>query len=156
MIFGNLNNTGHEATFPEPVKKALAYLKENDMMAMQAGVYEIDGKMMYVQVIDTNTNHKENKRPEVHKNYVDLQYSPAGNEMIGFVPDLGSFISQEGYIEERDILFYDQVENEVFLNMTSGSFAVFFPWDVHRPACAVNEPAPIRKIVMKLHMSLFK
>lgn len=156
MIFGNLMNPGKETAYPEPVKRALDYLKANDMLAMEAGVYEIDGKMMYVQVIDTNTNLIENKRPEVHRNYVDLQYSPAGNELIGYVPDLGEFNSSEGYLEERDILFYDHVENEVFLNMTQGSFAVFFPWDVHRPACAMGHPAPVRKIVMKIHMSLFE
>lgn len=156
MIFGNLNNQGIEATYPEPVKIALNYLNANDMLAMSAGVYELDGKRMYVQVIDTTTNLIENKRPEVHRNYVDLQYSPAGNELIGFVPDLGNFKSSEGYQEDRDIMFYDHVENEVFLNMTAGSFAVFFPWDVHRPACAMGEPASVRKIVMKLHMSLFE
>lgn len=155
MIFGNLNNTGNEAAYPEPVKRALDYLKANDMLAMEAGVYELDGRKMYVQVIDTSTNLIENKRPEVHRDYVDLQYSPAGNEQIGYVPDLGKFISSEGYLAEKDIMFYDQVENEVFLNMTEGSFAVFFPWDVHRPACAMDQPASIRKIVMKLHMSLF-
>lgn len=156
MIFGNLYNQGNEATYPEPVKSALNYLKANDMLAMEAGVYELDGKKMYVQVIDTATNLIENKRPEVHRSYVDLQYAPMGNEMIGFVPDLGKFNSSEGYQEDRDIMFYDHVENEVFLNMTAGSFAVFFPWDVHRPACAMGEPTSIRKIVMKLHMSLFE
>jgi beta-galactosidase beta subunit len=53
MIFGNLNNTGNEAAYPEPVKRALNYLKANDMLAMEAGVYELDGRKMYVQVIDT-------------------------------------------------------------------------------------------------------
>jgi YhcH/YjgK/YiaL family protein len=87
---------------------------------------------------------------------VDLQFSPAGNERIGFVPDNGKNNSPEGYLVERDIQFYEKVEDEVFLNMTAGSFAVFFPWDVHRPGCAVHEPAPIRKVVIKIHMSLFE
>jgi len=40
--------------------------------------------------------------------------------------------------------------------MEAGSFAVFFPWDIHRPACAINEPASIRKVVVKIRLSLFE
>lgn len=155
MIFGNLHTPGNENIYPEPVRRALNYLKSNDMAAMEAGVYDIEGKNLYVQVLNVVTDEAKNKKPEVHRNYVDLQFSPAGNERIGFVPDNGKNNSPEGYLEERDIQFYESVEDEVFLNMTAGSFAVFFPWDVHRPGCAVHEPAPIRKVVIKIHMSLF-
>ena len=35
--------------------------------------------------------------------------------------------------------------------MTPGTYAVFFPWDVHIPAIEVNgESAAIRKIVLKV------
>lgn len=155
MIFGNLMNSGEQVTYPAPVNLALDYLRTHDMMSMEPGVYEIKGRDLYVQVIDAQTNLPDQKRPEVHKYYVDLQYSPAGNEKIGFTPDLGAYQSVEGYNEEKDIMFYEEVDHEVFLKMTPGCFAVFFPWDIHRPACAVDEPALIRKIVVKIHKSLF-
>ena len=34
--------------------------------------------------------------------------------------------------------------------MQPGSYAMFFPWDVHIPAIQVEEPAKIRKIVIKV------
>ena len=34
--------------------------------------------------------------------------------------------------------------------MQPGSYAMFFPWDVHIPAIQVDAPAPIRKIVVKV------
>ena len=35
--------------------------------------------------------------------------------------------------------------------MTVGTYAIYFPWDVHIPAVqAGDSPAPIRKIVIKV------
>lgn len=156
MIFGNLNNHGLGTAYPEPVEKVLQLLKEQDYGTMPAGVYEIQGRDLYIQVVDTKTDYIENKKPEVHKNYVDVQYLPFGNERIGFAYDHGGYAVREDKLEEKDILYYVTVENETFLNMEAGSFAVFFPWDIHRPNCAVETPAEIRKIVVKVKMSLFE
>jgi YhcH/YjgK/YiaL family protein len=156
MIFGNLNHIGQHNTYPAPVIRALEYLKAHDFVSMAPGVYEIEGKELYVQVIDAQTDYPQNKKPEVHRQYVDLQFSPAGNELIGFVPENGKNVVREDLLEARDLLFYTLVENEMFLKMDAGNFAVFFPWDVHRPACAVGEPAPVRKVVVKIKLSLFE
>jgi biofilm protein TabA len=155
MIFGNLDNYGNKETLPAPVAKALEYLKAHDFKTMAAGVYEIDGKDMYAQVIDAQSDLPRNKKPEVHRKYVDLQFSPAGNELIGFVPDNGKNTIAEELLAERDIIFYTEVQNETFLRMDAGNFAVFFPWDVHRPACASGTPGPLRKVVVKILLSLF-
>lgn len=39
---------------------------------------------------------------------------------------------------------------EPMLLMTPGTYAVFFPEDVHRPFCQAGEPAGIKKIVVKI------
>ena len=64
-------------------------------------------------------------------------------------------ISEEG-LEQRDVRFYAAMENESMLTMSHGSFAVFFSSDVHRPGCAVNQPEPIRKVVVKIRASLLQ
>lgn len=52
----------------------------------------------------------------------------------------------------RDIKFYKNNANarEGVIEMQVGSYAMFFPWDVHIPAIQVGEPAYIRKIVLKV------
>jgi len=40
------------------------------------------------------------------------------------------------------------------LYMTPGSFAILLPNDVHRPCCAVDQPMPIRKVVVKVRVAL--
>jgi YhcH/YjgK/YiaL family protein len=39
--------------------------------------------------------------------------------------------------------------------MNPGDFAIFFPSDVHRPACEVSGPETIRKVVVKVRFALF-
>jgi YhcH/YjgK/YiaL family protein len=156
MFFGNLNQVGIETIYPPPIRTALEYLKTHDCTTMQPGVYEIDGKNLYAQVMDAQTDTVDRKKPEIHRQYVDLQYAPGGNEKIGVAVDSGKNIVAENLFEERDILFYKEVPNESFITMEAGSFAVFFPWDIHRPACAINEPATIRKVVVKIRLSLFE
>lgn len=155
MIFGNLKHSGQSSAYPPPVVKVLELLKAKDYGYLPAGIYEIEGRDLYIQVIDTKTDIIENKKPEVHRDYVDVQYSPFGNERIGYAYDHGGYEVREDKLSEKDILYYTNVDHETFLHMEAGSFAVFFPWDIHRPNCAVEAPAEIRKVVVKVHLSLF-
>ena len=45
---------------------------------MEPGVYEIEGKKMYAQVFDAETEPAEKKRPEVHENFLDVQFLESG------------------------------------------------------------------------------
>ena len=53
---------------------------------MEPGVYEIQGKDIYAQVFDAETGSVEEKRPESHKNYLDVQFLASGEEKLGFTP----------------------------------------------------------------------
>ncbi|MEE6081785.1 YhcH/YjgK/YiaL family protein, partial [Avibacterium paragallinarum] len=52
-----------------------------------------------------------------------------------------------------DILFYQSAKNESELVMRKGNFAIFFPEDIHRPACIDDNPCQIRKVVVKIALS---
>ena len=58
--------------------------------------------------------------------------------------------------DERDLIFYKEVENEGFITSTPGCFCVFFPTDVHRPQVADGEPIKVRKVVVKVSVDLLK
>ena len=56
----------------------------------------------------------------------------------------------------RDICFYENnsAVREGIIPLEVGTFAVYFPWDVHIPAIAVDDtPAKIRKIVIKVPLA---
>lgn len=152
MIFTSINTIDDCRVYPEALKKAIDYLKTHDLVNMETGVYEIEGRDIFVQVLDVVTGPVEEKRPESHKEYVDIQFLAAGEEKLGFTPYLDKYEVDE-YIKERDLIFYKSVENEGFINAVPGCVAMFFPHDIHRPAVAVGEPMTIRKIVVKVRMA---
>lgn len=157
MIFGNVKDL--DSTFawlPAPLKTAVEHLRNTDFLALQPGNYELQGRDIYVQVIDMTTKHFAETRPEVHRQYIDVQFLCRGAEKIGVASDTGENKMAEDLLAQRDLLFYEDMQNESTLTMTPGSFAVFFPSDVHRPGCASMEPSAIRKVVIKVRVSLLE
>ncbi len=157
MIFGNIKD--YESGFawlPQPFKTVIEHLKQTDFQALPVGNYDLQGKDIYVQVFDMTTKPFAETRPEVHRQYADVQFSVCGCEQIGVASDDGSNAVAEDLLAERDLLFYADVQDEATLTMRPGSFAVFMPSDVHRPGGAIDGPEPIRKVVLKVRVALLQ
>jgi YhcH/YjgK/YiaL family protein len=154
VIYGNLENLGDITIYPAPIQKAIKYLMDTDLANIEAGVYEIQGRDMYAQIMDIETAFREYKKPEVHRKYIDVQYLVSGKEKIGFAVDTFRNTEIDAYSEEKDILFYEECEGESELLMLPGNFAVFFPNIVHRPGCSYGEEAKIRKVVIKINKEI--
>lgn len=152
MIYGNINNIGKLSAYPKIIQRALQYIEQNDFKSMEPGKYEIEGKDFFVQVSDTKADIIKNKRPEVHVNYLDIQFTPDGEEIFGFATDTGTNEIDEDLLAVKDVKYYKRAENEAFIKTKPGDFFVFFPWDVHRPGCVEEGPKTIRKVVIKINM----
>ena len=151
MIYGHIGNLGAARHWmPAPLQRALDCLETTDFAALAPGRHELEGEDAFFQVIDLTTRSMDQNRPEVHRTYIDVQFLVRGSEKIGFAADDGSNAVASDMLKERDLLLYEDVENESFIDMVPGSFAVFFPNDVHRPACMVDGPCAIRKVVVKV------
>ena len=162
MIYGNVNNEFFEqqaAVLPKPLKEALFYLKDIDLVHHETGAFptEIGGVPMILQVMDLETKTRATCYPEVHRKYVDLQlFISGGPEVSTFFTDRGEETVKDDQLNTpRDILFYEnrpetaKLEGSVI--MEPGSYAIYFPWDVHIPGqCDANGPAKYRKIVLKV------
>ena len=114
MIFSSIYAKDDAKKYPNAIQTALDYLKTHDFTAMETGVYEIQGKDIYAQVMDAQTGAVEEKRPEVHEKFVDVQFLASGKEKLGFTPDTGKYEVDERF-DERDLIFYKSVENEGFI-----------------------------------------
>lgn len=100
MISGNIKEAGNPSILPEPLQRALRYLKENDLTVHETGRFALDGDKMILQVIDQNTAPREALRPEVHRRYIDVQFLAAGGpERIGWYPDLGDNEIEENLLD---------------------------------------------------------
>lgn len=152
MIFGHISNE-NPCNLPEAIQRALQFLRSTDFSQQEAGEVEIDERDIYAQIIDMTTRPKAENRPEVHRRYIDIQFLAWGEEIIGVAADCGNNKISESLLAERDIIFYHGAENESEITMTPGSYAIFFPQDVHRPACIKNKATPIRKVVVKVALT---
>lgn len=164
MIFGNVNNEFFEqqaAVLPKPLKEALHQLKCMDLAHHETGAFptEIAGVPMILQVMDLETKPRAACYPEIHRKYVDLQlFISGGPEVSTFFTDGGEETVREDLLASpRDILYYENrpetaaMEGSVI--MEPGSYAIYFPWDVHIPGqCDAKGPAGYRKIVLKVPM----
>lgn len=152
MLFGHIAQP-NPCRLPAAIETTLEFLRTTDFRVLPPGVVEIDGKNIYAQIIDLTTRPEEEIRPEVHRQYLDIQFLAWGEEKIGLAIDTGNNVISESLLTERDIIFYHDSQNEFFFDMVPGSYAIFFPQDVHRPGCNKLRSTPIRKIVVKVALS---
>lgn len=162
MIYGNVKNEKIEeqiAILPKALQSAVRFLRDTDLANHEAGKFEmeLDGVPVILQVLDLETAPRETLRPEIHRKNIDVQFLAAGGpERAGYYSDDGTNVVDEDLLDTpRDILFYhnNPAAAEGTIEMTVGTYAMYFPWDVHIPAIQVGDsPAPIRKIVVKVPM----
>ena len=154
MIYGNIHAGLSEAAYSEQILRAIRYLRETDVTDLHHGKYPIDGDRFIVQINEVTTGPKEEKKPEIHRDYIDVQFMVKGHEYIGFYPDRKDGEVLEDLLDSNDVLYYKENPgaNEIMLPMTEGCYAIFFPEDVHRPCCQMGEAEDIKKIVIKIRV----
>ena len=148
MIIDTLANLEFYKGLNEQLYKGLKFLKETDVAALPVGRYEIDGDTVFALVQAYETHLPEECRWEAHYTYTDIQYVVEGSERMGW-KTLDGVVKTEDRPED-DVYFFESDGDHFVLH--TGQFAVFTPQDAHRPGVAVDGPAPIKKIVVKVAM----
>ena len=148
MIIDTLANLEFYKGLNEQLYKGLKFLKETDVAALPVGRYEIDGDAVFALVQAYETHLPEECRWEAHYTYTDIQYVVEGSERMGW-KTLDGVVKTEDRPED-DVYFFESDGDHFVLH--EGQFAVFTPQDGHRPGLAVDGPAQIKKIVVKVAM----
>lgn len=137
-----------KAILTKALHVGLDYICQSNWAQIPDGRHEID-KNNYVMISTYIVEPPEDRRLEAHKQYIDIQFIIDGEEEIGYADSSRAGMLQE-QIVERDLYFYDSVDKETYLKMTAGSYAVFYPWDIHRPNCQSIPGSKVRKAVVKV------
>lgn len=118
------------------------------------GIYELGEDNWFVNVHGYSTQSRDKCVWENHTQTIDIQYIIAGLEGIDFaeVQELGPPVH---YNLRADT---ERFSPEAFpfshLVLHSGEFVVFFPGEAHRPKIAVDQACRIRKLVVKIPVTL--
>ena len=149
MIFDNLNNCKQYYFLNEKFEKAFDFLLNTDLKEIEDGSYEIQGKEIYANIQSLKTKPVEEKKWEVHRKYIDIQYVISGKEKMGYglLKDFDEII--EKYDEQKDLEFLNG-DKFNFINVDEGNFVIFFNNDVHAPMLAYDEPLDIKKVIVKI------
>lgn len=154
MIYGQLKNFEQEkVAFSPALQKGLLYLKNTDLSTLSVGRHDIDGDTIFALVSEYATEPKKDRKPEAHQRYIDIQYLASGEEMIGCSLLSSEYEVLQDELELRDLIFYNEVKQEVDMLLKPGVYAVLFPSDVHRPCCMVSSAARVKKVVIKIAVS---
>ncbi|AIN16949.1 yhcH/YjgK/YiaL family protein [Yersinia rochesterensis] len=149
MITGNIHHLELVPYLPAQLKEAIEYVKSHITAETPLGKLDIDGNNMFVLISNDCTDYLENRRAEYHAKYLDIQIILEGVEGMTF-SSLPAGKPDTDWLADKDIAFLPAGVDEKQFVMKTGDFVVFYPGEVHKPLCAVGEPANVRKAVVKI------
>jgi len=149
MILDRLENSAKYACLGPRFVKAFELLRAGNLMAKEAGTYEVDGRKLYYMVQNYTTKPSEERRFEAHRVYADIQVVFSGREVMGVSQPAGLEMKTP-YDEAKDILFFGTPADYTALKMSAGEFVVLFPGEPHMPQCQWDGPAQVGKVVFKV------
>jgi YhcH/YjgK/YiaL family protein len=151
MIVTHLDELAQQAANLPGLQQAIAFIQQAIGQDLPDGRVEIDGKKVYA-LMQSYTSKPEaaNPRFEAHQNYIDLQFILAGKELIGWAP-LAALTEATPYNPEKDVQHGRVAVDAITLTrLSAGQAALLYPSDAHAPGLADGEPAPVKKIVVKI------
>ncbi len=155
MVYGHVDTLEYCGLYPKEIVTSLDYCRASNINDWKEGTYFLDGDRLIAKVFHRETGPREEKLPEVHRRYIEVQFMAEGEEYIGYYPDLGDNGIKENCLEEKDTLYYEENHKvqEIMLPMRAGCYAIFFPEDVHRPFCQLGKPQEVKRIVVKIDIN---
>ena len=159
MIFDDWTNFAkYDALLPE-IAEAIQSFRENASPDMPGGTTELGTSLAKASVFDSHTNPDINKAVwEIHHEYADIQTLLVGSELNRFRTPEG--LAPKMDFNEKDdyqLFLPELLEDSLLLTLTPQRFAIYLPNEAHITSLAVDGVSrPIRKIVFKIHKSLFK
>ncbi|PTT49430.1 MULTISPECIES: YhcH/YjgK/YiaL family protein [Aeromonas] len=152
MITGSLN-TLQRTPLPAPLDRIMVEVVKSVEQWLNAplGKTEIDGLTLFCLVSEELTESAADRRGEFHQQYLDIQLLLRGEEWIGVGPH--AYVNAGADHPHPDLWFVDD-EQTSYLALQPGDFAIFWPGELHRPLCTPNQPAQVKKLVVKVHRDL--
>ena len=154
MIISNLTSPNFKVGLPKVIAEVCDYLNTLDLNALENGRHDINDQI-YMNVMEPETAEPSSKKAELHHEYLDVQVLIRGTENIEVganYPDLSKY---ESYNEADDYQLYADIDDKFTVTMKPKMFAVFYPYEPHKPCCVVNgKTEKIKKLVVKVPVKL--
>lgn len=146
MIYDKLENLYKYKSLNPYLEKVIDFIENNSLSKLDIGKTNIDGENVFVNVIETNTNYRNDVSYEVHNKYIDLHINIYSGEKFY----LGYNNSSIEINNETDIGFCEcQCQLEGLLN--KNYFVLFFSGEAHIPTLNISKMnMPTKKVIFKI------
>jgi len=149
MILDILANHAQYSGISPRFARAFAFLQQLPADAA-LGRHEIDGDEVFAIVQQYFTKGLRDTQLEAHRKYIDIQYVLRGREIVYWAPlPLLTNVTMP-FDVKADAALFGVIPEIVPLQLQAGQFAILFPADGHAPSCSWDQPAEVRKVVVKV------
>ena len=147
MILDSLKNCALYENVNPRMKKAFALIASTDWTKMEPGIHELDGKDIYVNVMERELKQKPDAKLEIHNEYIDIQVLISGREeSFGWSERRNLRRPLAEFDAGNDIQLFDD-EPQTYYTVRPGQFTMLLPEDGHAPMVGEGH---IRKIIVKV------
>ena len=154
MIISSLTNPNLKVGLPKVIAEVCDYLNTLDLNALENGRHDINDQI-YMNVMEPETAEPSSKKAELHHEYLDVQVLIRGTENIEVGATYPNLSKYEDYNEADDYQLCADIDDKFTVTMKPKMFAVFYPYEPHKPCCVVNgKTEKIKKLVVKVPVKL--
>ena len=149
MIYDKLSNITLYKGLSKNLDTAIQFISTHDLNELPLGKTTIDGDRVYINVMETKAQPIEERKYEVHKNYMDIQIDLIGTERV----DTGNYhqVTLEDYHQENDVAAASS-EDLAQCILGPGNFIICMAREPHKPNIAVSDDTFLKKAVVKVHI----
>lgn len=149
MILDSLDNSARYECLHPRLARAFSLIASTDWEALEPGIHELDGRDIFVNVMERELKAASDAKLEVHDAYIDIQVLVRGErEAFGWSPRAALVQPQGPFDTEADIRLFDDVP-QTYYTLLPGQFTLLLPEDGHAPM--VGEGS-VRKIIVKVRI----
>ncbi len=149
MIVDKIENLSLYYPLLDCLPQVQKFLADFEKEPLPDGKHVIDGEKLFALIQRYETKPVEDRLPEAHRKYIDLQFAFSGRESIGWAPMTELKEEKEEFSKGGDIAFYSG-KIQIWVTLNAGYFALLFPGDAHLPCTQVEGPETVGKIVFKI------
>lgn len=146
MILDSVKNSALYYGVNPRFQRAFEYLATVDLEAIEPGKYEIEGREIFMNVVEKELKKPEDAKLEVHDKYIDIQVVVRGEETFGWSERCDCTQPREEFDAEKDIQFFLDKPQTCY-TLRGGQFSILFPEDAHAPM--IGEGI-VKKIIFKV------
>ena len=149
MIYDRITNINTYKGLSPDIYEGLKFLRQVSP-DIAVGTHQINPRVNAI-VSEYDTKKVNEHGYEAHRKNIDIQYLLLGEERIACLP-IERLKETKPYSEENDAAFYAAGPRPQEMIIGNGYFAVFFPQDGHMPQLCIDEPVPVKKVVVKVRI----